>query len=135
MLLRWTALAPNTSGTWLALALLIAYDPLIFDLQVGNVNSFQLLGLAVAVLLVSGLRGSQNLRETLLAAAVAALLTVLLLLKPNLGAALMMLGLSTLLRTSMAGRLAAIAAAVAAAAAGIAVAAEAIDSWTVWADW
>ena len=135
LLLRWAAFAPKTSGTWFALALLLAYDPLIFDLQVGNVNSFQLLGLAVAVLLVSGLRGSQNLRETLLAAAVAALLAVLLLLKPNLGAALMMLGLSTLLRTSMAGRLAAIAAAVAAAAAGIAVAAEAFDSWTVWADW
>lgn len=127
----------GTAGTraWLAVALLGASDPLMFDLMVGNVNAPQLLAMTISLLLAWRLRGNGDGRESLTAAALGLLLVVLVLLKPNVGAALLALGLSVLLRSTGRERAFVVAAGALAVLGVLMLTASVFDTWRVWLDW
>ncbi len=82
-------------GDWfwflfLGLILVIIYDPLLTDLDVGNLNAVQLFGLALSLWLAERLTERRRLLPT--AIAFPCLLAFLILLKPNLLPIILLLG-------------------------------------------
>lgn len=118
-----------TSGL-LALATALAFDPLLLDVQVGNLSSVQLLGLVVAAALLQ--RRPMGPMQMLL---VPALLVLLTLMKPIVAIAALLLGLSLLLQGGPRERVTAIASAGAATVVFGLLPALLFGSVTVWGDW
>lgn len=115
--------------------LTIDYDPLSFDLEVGNVDCLQLLALVGCAQLALQLRKDDSLIEALRASLIAALATLLAMLKPNIGMALLMLALCVLVRSDFLSRVAAALVALASLALFAAMAALFFRAWSVWPDW
>jgi hypothetical protein len=79
----------------------LAYSPLIFDLEVGNLNSLQLMAMiGLASITVAPPGGPVRLGTARLLAA-SSLITLLVLLKPNVGGSLAAFGISLLSRSSL----------------------------------
>ncbi len=122
-------------GLAFAVLLILAYDPLAFDLEVGNVDCLQLLALIGCAQLATRLRKGAGGRERLLTVVVAVLATLLGMFKPNIGMALLMLALCVMMRTDTRGRLTAAIAALTSATGLAALSAYFFRTWMVWPDW
>lgn len=123
-------LASTLASGLLAVATVLAFDPLLLDVRVGNLSSVLLAGLVAAAALMR--RYPTGPVATLL---VPALLVLLTLLKPTVAIATALMGLALLLQGGPRERLRAIAAAAASAALLGLLPALLFGSTAVWGDW
>ncbi|MFI4980184.1 MAG: glycosyltransferase 87 family protein [Nevskiales bacterium] len=125
----------RVSALIFAVALAAAFDPLLLDMAVGNLSSLQLLGLV----LVAGLLEQGGLNNARIGSAQAVLVSVMLVLltlvKPNIAAATVLLGLCLYLKTERRDRAIAAVAAGAVSALLYALPCVLFNSASVWVDW
>ncbi|WP_029919106.1 glycosyltransferase 87 family protein [Nevskia soli] len=134
LLVRRLTSGPVSALTF-AVALAAAFDPLLLDMAVGNLSSFQLLGLVlVAGLLEQG--GASNVRIGLAQALLVTVVLVLLtLVKPSIAAATALAGLCLYRKTERRVRTIIAVTAGAVCALLYALPCMLFNSASVWADW
>jgi len=110
----------------LGLLLVFVYWPMLSDLRVGNVSTFQLA--AIVALTASAARGVRG-------GGFLAALTFLTMLKPTIGLVTALLALQLWSRRPASRKIPAFLPSVAVAAAGFALPCVVFGSWSVWTDW
>jgi hypothetical protein len=117
----------------LGLLLVVVYWPMLSDLRVGNVGSFQLA--ALVALTASAVRDARSGVGERRGGGFLAALTFLTMLKPTIGFVTFLLALQLWLRRPASRRLPAFYPSLAVAAAGFMLPCIAFGSWSVWTDW
>lgn len=129
--LAWPVLK-GVSGALFPIALAAAYVPLLFDLAVGNFDCFQLLAFVLAAASIDRLRKTGL--SAIHSAALACILVLLSLFKPNFDSATALLWLC-LLANAKGHRITILVASAAATAVLVVLPCLLFNSWSIWSDW
>ncbi len=128
--------ADGSAMAILALLLAVAYEPLLSDLRVGNVNSIQLFALTGVLFFADRTLPGRSARDTLvLGSCFLCAVVTLTLLKPNLALVTIALTVHLWARYGSANLLLAALPALALGAALVIAPCLYFDSWTLWGDW